>query len=305
MADNDNQDHPPIDTQRESPARNRFGLQPVAFGPNAPLKLGSVLATGKLAPEAALAIQRLFLGVGGVFEKLQTSFVPLALTFAPLIEAVTRTSTGKWQTERWKELTTAAEQGWFVQPEMSVGALMKPPDAPEELNWDDIFTAEINSNIEDIRARLVASFPTREALIAEGFDLHRQNRFLASIPLLMNCAEGIVLTETKQSAFSTRGSGPEIAGWTRKLGLSGFDDLLAAPLSVRHPLSRHDGDSRHRINHGLAVDYGNERGSLQAISFLGFVGWLFCPSDGPLTISAEEAGWTRTSKGWKPPAQPE
>lgn len=137
-------------------------------------------------------------------------------------------------------------------------------------------------------------------VIKEGFALHREKRYLGAIPLFLNSAEGIVQESTNLSPFNTRGKAPEVAEWTRQLPAELVDRLLADALAVTHPLSRHSGDSRHRINHGKSIDYGTELASLKALSFLGFVGWLFCPNDGPLAKAAEKAGWVYTSRGWQP-----
>jgi hypothetical protein len=209
---------------------------------------------------------------------------------------------GEWWKEHRKSFMAAAEMGWFPQPETGLDVLRLDANGNLVDDFDQRFTSSLRSDLAEVESRLVNSFPARRHLITEGFALHREGRYVAAIPLILNCAEGIVQESTNESPFSIKGTAPEVAQWIRPLPLERRDQLAADVLLLKHPLNIHAGDSRHRINHGRSLGYGTEFKSLSAISFLGFVGWLFCPHSGLLTKAAQEAGWKLTAKGWRPDA---
>lgn len=246
-------------------------------------------------------LQDTFIEIGRVVRKLQEDFAPVVTALRPVVQSLASIDWDAWWDSQRVALIAAAKNGWFIQPEMAANAVSVDSEGNLPPDFERMLSEAVSAELDDIEARLVASFPERAHLIGEGFSLHRENRFYAAIPLFLNCSEGIVKAATNRSPFSTPGAAPEVADWMRRLPLERFDEMFAEALCIKHPLSTHTGDSRHRINHGVSLHYGTETSSLKAISFLGFVGWLFCPSEGPLAKAAEKAGWERTSRGWRPP----
>lgn len=257
-------------------------------------------ALNKAIGEWVLPLQEGFRQIGQLIRRVQTEWAPVVQSLRPVFQAIASIDWEAWWADQRGAFLAAAKEGWFIQPEMSAIVPLKTDgDLPDSFETE--FINALTAELDNIEARLTESFPERAHLIKEGFLLHRERRYYSAIPMFLNSAEGIVQESTNKSPFNIQGSAPEVAEWTKQLPIAFLDRLLADALTVKHPLSQHSGSSRHRINHGRSVDYGTELASLKALSFLGFVGWLFCPNDGPLVKAAEKAGWERTSRGWKPP----
>ncbi len=188
-------------------------------------------------------------------------------------------------TRNEEALNQAALSNWFIQPETpyqffdTLTACKK-----DETSIKDAFTKMMRSQIENIRDRLIKDFPHRAEILQEGFALHVEQRFLASIPLFIMMAEGIATENTGKSIFSPgRGKEkghkpPQIFCWLEDQKLSTVAKIYSGALQVEHPFSRGAKEghlSRHAVLHGNSTDYGTEIFSLQAISILGLVGWVF------------------------------
>jgi hypothetical protein len=258
------------------------------------------VAVGKAIEAWMKPLHESFVQIGRLAEQVREQWAPVGRALQPVLRMLASIDWEVWWAEQREGFLAAAAEGWFLQPEMPARLTPLEPNGELPADFEAVFRAELSSVVADIESRLVSSFPHRERVIAEAFALHREGRYIASIPLFLNCAEGIVAEATNLSPFNLSGKSPEVAAWTKRLPLERLDEMLAAALTIKHPLSKHTGNSRHRINHGKSVDYGTEPASLRALSFLGFVGWMFCPNDGPLAKAAEKAGWGRTARGWQP-----
>lgn len=184
-------------------------------------------------------------------------------------------------TQNGKTLRRAALSNWFIQPETPirfVDTLQACMD--DEAAVRDAFAAMMRAQIENIRDRLKENFPHRAEILQEGFALHEEQRFFASIPLFLMMAEGIASEKTGKSIFSPgpgKGKGhtpPKIFQWLERQNLSPAARIYSDALQTEHPFSRGQ-LSRHTVLHGNSTDYGTEIFSLQAISILGLVGWVF------------------------------
>jgi hypothetical protein len=186
-------------------------------------------------------------------------------------------------------LRTAALQNWFVQPETPVNFLAcLSENIKNKEDVERIFAEMIEKNAEKISVRLQAAFPHRGEILREAFALHNEERYLASIPLMLTNAEGIAKNVSGKSIFSPGGGWskggkpPKIAPWLEKQEMTRLAKIYLSVLQVEHPWSQNSNNgrlSRHLILHGNVIDYGRRIFSLQAISILGFVGWAFS-SDG-------------------------
>jgi len=197
-------------------------------------------------------------------------------------------------------LSQAALNNWFVQPETPhpfFETLKACSD--DKVAIRDAFSAMMRAQIEHIRDRLKKDFPRRAEILHEGFALHQEQRFFASIPLFLMMAEGIATEKSGKSIF-TPGPGkrkghkpPLIFGWLEGQKLPLAARIYSSALQIEHPLSRgaRTGQlSRHAVLHGNSTDYGTEIFSLQAISILGLVGWVF--SDDGLVFMDRSIGST-------------
>jgi len=177
-----------------------------------------------------------------------------------------------------KALRFAALHNWFIQPEteFTFAADIDACKGDSEL-LDQMFSSMIRQYKSEIMLRLVQNFPTFAPLIDEMNKLHVDQRYLASIPLALIVAEGIAREVSSKSIFNLKQNRPEIAKWLDQQKISSLGKTFVASLSEQHPMSkpRPGKLSRHLVLHGLDKNYGSEIFSLQAISILGFVGWVF------------------------------
>lgn len=218
--------------------------------------------------------------IGSAFEntfKIGKAF-EVAVGFKPVFQTLKL----NWQNffEKHKDaLQFAAQTGWFIQAEDDFDISVQidlHKDSSESFN--KFFINNTRIKISQIEERLKQDYPKYSSLINEAFCLHSESRFYASIPLFLMISEGIGKEISGgKSPFKTQNNKYQIAQWINKQELVGdIDIVLGDILGSKHALSESKlGElNRHNILHGKDVDYGTEKNSLKAISFLGFVGWF-------------------------------
>lgn len=186
----------------------------------------------------------------------------------------------------------AALEGWFVQPEFDLPQIGELSTLTENNDYellDNKFTSYIEACESDILERMLQEYPERQDIINEAFRLHREARYLASIPLFLMLAEGIALGKTNLSVFNTRHNKPEIAKIFKATHAEArtIENMFSMPLSENHPLSKSKPGklNRHRVLHGRDLSYGTKKNSLQALSFLGNIGWIFSRDNHDFVVS--------------------
>ncbi|WP_157903470.1 hypothetical protein [Cupriavidus malaysiensis] len=183
-----------------------------------------------------------------------------------------------------RAIRRASAHNWFVQPETPIGVIVDIEECRDDVNrLNAVMTEATRELLAEISDRMAQDYSDRSHILQEVFALHREGRYLASIPLSLATAEGIGLGETRKSIFNVRGPRPEIAPWIDNAGVQRHELAFLSALLENHPMAKPKAGylSRHGVLHGRQLDYGSEIFSLQAISLLGFVGWVF--SDDGLT----------------------
>lgn len=180
-----------------------------------------------------------------------------------------------------KSLAFAASYGWFIQPE-SDATISKHVEElegnPEEL--DVLFTYFIERDMKAIEQRLVLDHPEHALFVQEAFKLHREERYIASVPIFLLVADGLSKASTGKSVFTGKSKGsPQIADWIRQQDFDSWADTFFGVLGKHHALSQHTPGrlNRHKVLHGEDLTYHTKENSLRAMSFVGFVGWLLAP----------------------------
>lgn len=187
-----------------------------------------------------------------------------------------------------RAMATAGSMGWFVQPEApaSFGEYVLECDTDPSA-FDALFIDLMTEVERDVEQRLVEAFPARGHIAAEAFQLHRENRYVASVPLFLLCADGISKARTGKSVFTKaskaltgHGQGVQIADHVRKHDIDAGMTACFEVLCSQHSLALHRPGqlNRHKVLHGEDPSYGSRENSFRAMSFLGFVGWLLDPS---------------------------
>lgn len=193
--------------------------------------------------------------------------------------------------ERYEQtLRFAALNNWFIQPETGISFLSQIEKCKADVATLDLLFSKMTRELaSDIESRLLKDHPRHAAQIAELFRLHKEGRYISSIPLTLVVAEGIAHAVSNKSIFNLSKNAPEIASWLKTKDLSSMAKAFLASFDEQFPMSkpRPGKLSRHKVLHGIDPDYGTELFSLQAISLLGFVGWAFA-CDGLVTDSRAE-----------------
>ena len=187
-----------------------------------------------------------------------------------------------------KSLAFAASFGWFIQPESdaTISSYVEELESnPEQL--DVLFTYFIERDMGAIEQRLTLTHPEHAHFLEEAFKLHREGRYIASVPVFLLVADGLAKAATGKSVFTGKSKGaPQIAGWVRQQDFDSWGDTFFGVLCRHHALSQHMPGrlNRHKVLHGEDLTYNTKTNSLRALSFVGFVGWLLAP-DGELLKS--------------------
>jgi hypothetical protein len=207
-----------------------------------------------------------------------------------------------------RSLQFAAKYGWFPQPEApaSLGKQVAGyTDNPQGL--DQLFVEVTEPILEAIEARLAASYPEQAHIFREAFALHREGRYIASVPLLFLGADAISSSQTKTSVFTQSRKQTKYKARTQVVewvdgkvvspGMDPFFELICGQHALNLPSMGLL--NRHKVMHGEDTNYHSRENSFRAVSFLGFVGWLLSPSEGHLS----EPSPSVTGTGTAPPAK--
>jgi hypothetical protein len=180
-----------------------------------------------------------------------------------------------------KSLAFAAKHGWFLPGGRDADPALPIEDCGEDVELlDQMFEVHVEDLVDSIDTRLQQDFASRKEFIEEAFALFREKRYAAAIPLLFLTADGIAHDTAGESAFGTtntrEGRVTRLAAWVdEQLDASGMEPYLN-PLARPHALAASNPTrfNRHAVLHGRDTGYGTRRNALQAISFLGYLGWV-------------------------------
>ena len=205
-----------------------------------------------------------------------------------LIESVRRSAEELPERER-QALQRLGKAGWFVDPGM-------PAILPEELErLFDKYPDEMAESICDfyrkeldaIEKRLVDSYPRRARLLRQAFEAHREGKYGLSIPVFLAQADGIFRDQApdNQNLFIGNQRSEAYKHHASQIS-SNFKLALLYPISILLPLWMNRNErseteefrvclNRHQVLHGESTDYDTEQNSLQAISLLSYLHWIF------------------------------
>lgn len=176
-----------------------------------------------------------------------------------------------------------AKRGWFISPWHS-GLDLHPRMLHfiNSGNWQagqSELEAHFESILDGIETSIIGDYRHRAEILKEAFALHRENRFLASIPLLLTQSDGIG-NETFEISPNSRKNIPLLRRWLderiRQPDITTrFWRGIHALLPLTEQTTKLDESAhhlnRHAVLHGLSTDYGTRTNSLKAISWLEFI----------------------------------
>lgn len=174
---------------------------------------------------------------------------------------------------------TIAKRGWFPHPSLDMSIrekqiaqmVTKDPDGV-----DDMLMDRFREELDAIEKELVELYPRRSHLLHDAFDAHRRRQYSLAVLMFLTQADGIWYDEHSNSVFRAGErigtyEGQNVPQDIRDI-MSSHIGLLSRPLPIWLNEDEREeevhGSSRHLIIHGVDVDYGTEKKSLQLISFL-------------------------------------
>lgn len=177
----------------------------------------------------------------------------------------------RWQSQNRVYVIDIVAQGWYPTP-MSFYA--KPKG---EFDLDEYMARELTENWEELSEEIINSYPNRSHILKTAFELHKQQNYIASIPLFYAQADGICCEHFKSFLFAGNRVGESLEGLEPDSMLEVF--LTPYILKNHHNAgisckkSARVAPNRNGILHGHRkhLDYGTEVNSLKAFSLLCFV----------------------------------
>lgn len=192
-----------------------------------------------------------------------------------------------------RSLVIAANEGWFIQPECPASLSVRIEKCSEDPKLlCELFLGVLAIDSDAIESRLKSNFPSLAHIVEEAFNLHKEERYIGSVPLFLICADGISKIQTGKSVYTNASKRDgdnrkpiQVAEHVRKFDINAGMSACFEVLCTQHALSsnRNGPLNRHTVLHGENANYHSIENSFRALSFLGFVGWLLAPDAGHLS----------------------
>ena len=178
-----------------------------------------------------------------------------------------------------------AAKGWFL-PFDDIDLLAIPDLAKKDDKEIENFLVEYYKNkADEIIESSKTVFPDRYKLFQSALNVHKQENYNASIPLLLAQADGVCVDMFGEKLFSKQKGKPKTANVVQKKVLDNYileavvEPLLSGSALTLNPNEmkekRKDSNysvlNRHEIMHGADKIYGSEINSLKAISLINYL----------------------------------
>ena len=218
----------------------------------------------------------------GLEKYLQENSEQIAQFFALVGETIVKAK--EWQEERKISVSTMAENGWFPN---WYTFFYRPSEDVSDL--DELMINHIDESWEHLQKKIIELVPNRKHILETAFQLHEQNNYIASIPLLLAQSDGICSEEFSHFFSKDQNTGlkanDEILNkaMNNEIPIDFFSEILLEPFKVDLQLSNSSskaskkaklrGPNRHGIIHGSRkhLDYGSKVNGYKAFSFLAFI----------------------------------
>lgn len=181
-----------------------------------------------------------------------------------------------WDEESKINVQRMVDAGWFPNP------LTYTVSGISDVNIDEMMVLHLDRDLEILERDMIKLCPCREHILRQIFELHRQKRFIASIPLIFAQADGIC--DEEFGNFFGGGAVDRILNDNKKGAVATdlMTELMLIPLMKNKKLnikvstekaSKERGANRHAVLHGHKdyLDYGTELNGYKSLSFLVFI----------------------------------
>lgn len=181
-----------------------------------------------------------------------------------------------WHEESKINVEDMVDEGWFPNP------LTYTVSGIKDVDINDLMVSHLDRDLDMIERDMLKMCPSREHILQEIFELHRQKRYIASVPLIFTQADGIC-EEEYDSFFGGKGVGAFLKKEKNgEIQTDFMTELMLIPLTKKRKLNiqvstrmavKEKGANRHAVLHGSKdfLDYGTELNGYKALSFLVFI----------------------------------
>ena len=240
-------------------------------------KLNPIIEFQSVIQQRLEPYKKVLNSIGGIVEDFGKTFAPSLIRFSEYLERVPVITK--------EALLVMAENGWFVDPELTLVFFAEFLSAHEEGNIDEVEAALVNffeERCREIQQDIVGRYPQRGSVLNAAFNAHRSGLYELSIPVFLAQADG-VSNELVGKHYFLNSERKDIARYVDGVVCASYDALLLSPLrkESHFPISRPGRGrdvrylNRHAILHGDFVDYGTRENSLKAFSFLNYIAVVF------------------------------
>lgn len=177
----------------------------------------------------------------------------------------------------------AVENGWYPNGE-TTAIIERITDAgPEAI--DAFMIKHLREDWKSIKESILHSQEERSEILDCAFALHEEGRYIASVPLFISQAEGIIADNLGLSIFMNKKEKEEKISKKCSdlddldsifISLIGMNTQLHAGSRENDPEKKRKSPNRNGILHGSRkhLDYGTEINSLKALSLLAFASFV-------------------------------
>ena len=230
------------------------------------------------AIEIRKAVEAMLLPLVKQIEAFQNAFLPVVADIARAVEQLPE--------RNQQALTILAENGWYLDPHLSVPTLFEMATKFYTGNTTDAnneLCDHFDSRITEIDLDFNKQLPARGRLLSSAFHAHRAAEYILSIPVFLAQADGICKEITGGQLYSRGRNGvPKLASILLTSDMSPLFKSFLTPIVEPMPISASSIErermdnilNRHAILHGESTDYDNRLNSCRAISLLVYVAWV-------------------------------
>jgi hypothetical protein len=168
--------------------------------------------------------------------------------------------------------------GWFIDMEFPAASSVRVAElyeAGDVSRADNLLVEYYKRRLDAIQQTLVACYEDRASVLQKAFALHREGEYDVSVPLFLIQADGICATAFGREFFRAKSGALAVHKQLANMEVDWIWDAMLQPFRVVPPIAapsrRNTSYNRHRILHGVSLDYGSEANSLRAVSLLAFL----------------------------------
>ncbi len=264
-------------------------------------KLNPIIEFQSVISQRLEPYKKVMNSIGSIVDEIGRTFAPSIIRFNEVLDRVPVVT---------KEvLLLMAENGWFVDPELTLDYFVDFLSAHEDGNIDEIeesLAAFFEERCSDIEKSVTERYPERAGVLKAAFNAHKTGQYSLSIPVFLAQADGITNQLLGKHYFLNSGR-KDIARYVNEIVDASYEAVLLSPLreESHFPISRPGNGkkvqhlNRHAILHGDFIEYGTRENSLKALSFLNYIAVVFgdAVSGGNIKDKEQIAVGDRTAQG--------